>query len=86
MAEAVPEQNTELTPEDDARKSQLEEAIDWAIADMPERRGEVFTLCFLEEFTYREAAETLDVSRKTVENHMGLALKDIRSALKSFKN
>ncbi len=82
--EAAPEQNTGYTPEDEARKSQLEEAIDWAISEMPEKRGEVFKLCFLEELTYREAADALDVSRKTIENHMGLALKDIRAALKSF--
>ncbi|MGK7370624.1 MAG: sigma factor-like helix-turn-helix DNA-binding protein, partial [Candidatus Halalkalibacterium sp. M3_1C_030] len=37
------------------------------------------------EFTYRETAESLDISIKTVENHMGLALKDIRAALKEFK-
>lgn len=83
--EAVPEQNSSLTPEDDARKADLEQAIDKAVASMPEKRGAVFTLCFLEEFSYKEAAEMLDVTPKTIENHMGFALKDIRKALKKFR-
>lgn len=83
--DAVPERQTDITPEDHARKNDLEHAIDQAIADMPEKRGAVFSLCFLEDLTYKEAAETLDVSPKTIENHMGLALKDIRKFLKNFK-
>ena len=51
------------------------------IQSMPERRRAVFELCFLEELTYREAAETLQVSVKTIENHMGHALKTVRAAM-----
>lgn len=83
--EAVPHQETALTPEDIAQAKDLENAIDKAIDAMPEKRGTVFQLCFINDFTYKEAAETLDVSKKTIENHMGLALKDIRKALENFK-
>lgn len=55
--------------------------IDKLIAGMPEKRGTVFQLCFMKEFTYKETAEALDVSVKTVENHMTLAFKDIRAGL-----
>lgn len=55
-----------------------------ALKEMPEKRRHVFELCYLQEFTYKEAAEALGVTRKTVENHMGLALKDLRLALKKF--
>lgn len=82
---AVPERQTGLTPEDDARGKELEKAIDRAIDAMPEKRGTVFQLCFMEDFTYREAAEALDVTKKTVENHMGLALKDMRKSLQNFR-
>jgi DNA-directed RNA polymerase specialized sigma24 family protein len=34
--------------------------------------------------TYREAAEILDISIKTVENQMGHALKAIREALAAY--
>lgn len=73
-------------PEDQVRHRELLEAVDEALREMPERRRMVFEFCFLQEFTYSETAEAMDISRKTVENHMGLALKDIRSALQNFKN
>lgn len=81
----VTENEDNLTPEDTARAAELEEAIDQAIEAMPAKRGTVFRLCFVEDFTYREAAQTLEVSKKTVENHMGYALKDIRKALTEFR-
>ncbi|TYP92800.1 RNA polymerase sigma-70 factor, ECF subfamily [Fodinibius salinus] len=83
--EPIPQQQTNLTPEDSAQKSDLEEAIDKAIDAMPEKRGTVFSLCFIEDLTYKEAAQTLEVSPKTIENHMGLALKDIRKSLENFR-
>ena len=52
-----------------------------AIASLPERRRAVFELCFLEDLTYRETAETLGISIKTVENQMAHALKTIRAAM-----
>lgn len=62
-------------------RKELNRTIENAISSMPDKRQEVFRLCFLQEFTYKEAAETLEVSVKTIENHMGLALKDLRSSL-----
>ena len=52
---------------------------------MPNKRQTVFRLCFIQEFTYRDAADILNISHKTVENHMGLALKELRNKLISFK-
>ena len=51
------------------------------IAVMPEKRAMVFEFCFMKQFTYKETAEALDVSQKTVENHMALAFRDLRSEL-----
>lgn len=84
--EAVPDRQTSLTPEDAARANDLKQLIDQAIEKMPERRGTVFQLCFMDDFTYKEAAEALEVSPKTIENHMGLALKDMRKYLQNFRN
>lgn len=58
--------------------------INSLITAMPEKRGTVFQLCFMKEFTYKETAEALDVSVKTVENHMTLAFRDIRNGLKKI--
>lgn len=65
----------------DLHRQELHDTIEKAISSMPEKRQHVFRLCFLEEFTYKDAAETLEVSVKTIENHMGLALKDLRESL-----
>lgn len=62
-------------------QQELNNAIEKAISAMPEKRQHVFRLCFLEELTYKDAAQTLEVSVKTIENHMGLALKDLRASL-----
>lgn len=84
--EKMPVQINANNPEDELRANELEEAIEQAIIRMPEKRSLVFEMCFIREFTYRETAESLGISIKTVENHMGLALKDIRAALQPFKS
>lgn len=82
--QAVPSQQTKHTPHEEVRGHELQEAIEAAIASMPERRGQVFELCFMQQLTYKEVADVLEISRKTVENHMGLALKEMRKALQDF--
>lgn len=65
---------------------ELAQAIEKAIQSMPEKRQAVFRLCFIQEFTYKDAALVLDVSVKTIENHMGHALKEMRGKLEGFRN
>lgn len=63
------------------RDEQLVEKI-WSIAsELPQRRRSVFVLHRKHGLSYREIAQVLGISRKTVENHMGLALSDIREQL-----
>lgn len=80
------EENTsvDLTPQDKIQHKELIQAIRKAIRQMPEKRSLVFDMCFMQDFTYRETAEAMGVSIKTVENHMGLAFKDLRSALENY--
>lgn len=84
--EPVPLSETRQTPEDHARHSELTEAVDDAVEAMPEKRRMVFDFCFMQGFTYRETADALDISVKTVENHMGIALKEIRTALAEYRD
>lgn len=54
----------------------------WRVVEaMAERRKFVFILHRRHGLSYKEIAEVMDVSRKTVENHMGLALNEIREAI-----
>jgi RNA polymerase sigma-70 factor (ECF subfamily) len=49
-----------------------------AIAQLPEKRREIFVLNKIEGIKYKDIAEKLGISVKTVENQMGEALKFLR--------
>ena len=61
--------------------AELIEEIWEVVADMPQRRQSVFVLHRKHGLSYKEVAKVLDITRKTVENHMGLALDDIRQSI-----
>jgi RNA polymerase sigma-70 factor (ECF subfamily) len=63
------------------KKDKLVDQIWEAVVAMPKRRRRVFILYHRHGLSYIEISEVLDISRKTVENHMGLALKDIRAQI-----
>ncbi|MEX2463980.1 MAG: RNA polymerase sigma-70 factor, partial [Balneolaceae bacterium] len=85
-AEKLSTQHTESpdTPLEQLQYRELHQSMKEAVQQMPERRRAVFEHCFLNEFTYKETAKILDISPKTVENHMALALKEIRASLKKY--
>jgi RNA polymerase sigma-70 factor (ECF subfamily) len=58
-------------------------AAERAIAALPERRRECFILAHLHEMSYREVAEALGITPRTVANHITLALAELRAALAS---
>ena len=64
--------------------SELEDRIQMAMGVLPEQCRLVFKLSRFEELKYAEIAEQLDISIKTVENHMGKALKIMREQLKDY--
>lgn len=65
-------------------EGELEAAINRAIDALPERRREVFRLNRYHHLTYAEVAEVLGISVKTVEIHMGLALRALREQLAAW--
>lgn len=62
---------------------QLLDRIWNVVSKLPDRRRSVFVLHRKHGLSYKEIAQVLDISRKTVENHMGLALEDIRKELEA---
>ncbi|MDG5767647.1 RNA polymerase sigma-70 factor [Balneolales bacterium ANBcel1] len=65
---------------------ELADAVSKAIAKLPERRRTIFVLSRDHELTYREIAEVLDISVKTVETQMGRALKMLRDLMKKHNS
>ncbi len=64
--------------------SELELRIQSAMEVLPEQCRLVFKLSRFEELKYSEIAEQLNISVKTVENHMGKALKIMREQLRDY--
>jgi RNA polymerase sigma-70 factor, ECF subfamily len=63
---------------------ELETQIHKAMNALPEQCRLVFKLSRFEELKYSEIADQLQISVKTVENHMGKALKIMREQLKDY--
>lgn len=66
------------TPETLLIKAEKSVLINKIIANLPKRAGLVFRMHKVDGFKYREIAEVLNISEKTVENHMGNALRHLR--------
>ena len=64
----------------------LKKKIEESIESLPEKRRQIFKLSRDEGLKYKEIAERLDLSIKTVETQMGLALKQLREKLKDYKD
>ena len=64
--------------------TELEGRISSAMKTLPEQCRLVFQLSRFEELKYQEIADHLNISVKTVENHMGKALKIMRTQLREY--
>ncbi|MBK7808954.1 MAG: RNA polymerase sigma-70 factor [Saprospiraceae bacterium] len=72
--------------EEEIEKLLLLEQIYVSIRQLPPKCSEVFTLSKVNGLTYVQIAEKMNISVKTVENHMGKALRLMRALLtKSLK-
>ena len=78
--------NQEPNPDNYFIEVNLLEKIEKSIESLPPKRREIFRLSRENGMKYKEIAETLNISIKTVEAQMGLALKHLRQELKDFSN
>jgi RNA polymerase sigma-70 factor (ECF subfamily) len=72
------------TQQPQALSKELEQKFREALNALPEQCRTVFQLSRFEDMKYREIADKLQISVKTVENHMGKALKILRTQLVDF--
>lgn len=73
-------------PSDKMEEMELEAKIYAAIASLPEKCREVFELSRFQNKKNREIAAILNISIKTVETHMGIALKKLGSIFYEYLN
>jgi RNA polymerase sigma-70 factor (ECF subfamily) len=66
-------------------RTELSQAIERAVAALPDRAREVWKLNRDDQLTYAEIARVLGISPKTVETHMGRALKTLRLRLADWQ-
>lgn len=64
-------------------RQEAEDSVAAALAQLPTQCRAVFELSRYDELSYQQIADTLDISPKTVENHMGKALRILRRELSS---
>ena len=63
---------------------ELSQIIEESINSLPEKRKEIFRLSRQEGLKYHEIADKLNISIKTVETQITLALKTLRDKLKNY--
>ncbi len=66
-------------------QKELSAQIKRVLQEFPPQRLRVFTLIYLENKRYRDAAEEMGISINSVKTHLRLALKVLREKLESFK-
>ena len=64
----------------------LVQRIEKCIDSLPPKRQEIFRLSREQGMKYKDIADTLNISVKTVEAQMGFALKYLRDELKEYSN
>jgi RNA polymerase sigma-70 factor (ECF subfamily) len=72
------------TTEDEVFFHDLQEVIEQEISKLPEKCRQVFQLSRHENLSQKEISLRMDISEKTVENHIGKALRLLRLSLKDF--
>lgn len=71
-------------PENKMHLSEIEKRINSCVNELPPQCVMVFKLIKEEGFSYKKVSGILEISQNTIETHMRIALKKIRSALSQY--
>lgn len=78
----MPENADEVTPQDKLEANDMQLLIDMVVENMPEQRRTIYRMSREEHLKNAEIATKLGLQKKTVENHLNLALKEIKKILR----
>ena len=85
VADVSPSDLSGVISDEQAQKSSFREAELWtAIEQLPDKCREIFLMSKRDGMTYREIAEELSLSEKTVEHQISKALKTLRGKKDDF--
>lgn len=71
----------ESSPHDDVVVKDTQLLIDMVVESMPQQRQMIYRMSREQHLKNEEIAQRLGIQKKTVENHLNLALKEIKKAL-----
>lgn len=74
----------EVNSQNILESQELRTIIEDAIAKLPEKSRQVYLMAWEENLSHKEIAEQLGITPKTVENHVGIALRKLRETLKPY--
>ena len=72
------------SPETDFISKEIDDAYKTAVLELPEKCRVIFSMSRFDHLSYKEIANTLGISVKTVETQIGRALVFLRKRLSSF--
>ena len=82
FVEKQTDQKNAESPHDTMEGKEFKQELEQTISEMPEKQREVFLMNRIDELTYKEIAERLELSVKAVEKRMHGALNFLRSKVK----
>ena len=72
------------TPDEEFDRNRMMARIHQALDALPAKRRAIFVMSRFEDKSYKQISEETGLSIKTVENHIGRALKELRETLGEF--
>lgn len=78
--------NNKIPFQDLIHEAELNDLLNKSINKLPERCREIFILCRFEGLKNKQVAEKLNISIKTVEMQIGIALKKLRISISNHKS
>ena len=74
----------DLTPEEKLLKKDMEECMQQAIRQLPEKTRIVYCMAKEDHMSYKQISEALDISERTVNTHMTTAIRRLTENLQKY--